>query len=57
MKINYHIIIQKNNETISVIPVDVGYEAAQSYVLSLRTVYKEEESYYVFLENVNGEKL
>lgn len=57
MKINYHIITQKDNKDVLVQAFDGDFEHASKIVIALRNVFTEEDGWNVFLENVNGEKL
>lgn len=57
MKINYHIITQKDNKDVLVQAFDGDYEHACKLIIALRNVFTEAEGWSVFLENVNGEKL
>jgi len=56
MKVNFHLIVEHNNNIIETKPLDMDFVHAQSLVIALRNVYKECDGWQVYLENVNGER-
>ena len=56
MKILFHCIIEHNGKQVDIKPLDCDYIHAQSYVIALRKVFKGEDGWHVFIENVNAKE-
>lgn len=54
MKINFHLIVEHNNNIIETKPLDMDYEHSMNLVIALRNVYKECDGWNVYIENMQG---